>query len=110
MHRTETTFDGDEVISVITHDVSWSTVRAAEQLEMQLSSSVTGALERTSSCRQHGVTFAKLYETYLRIMQRPTTPPTHFRHVLLSDGDDQEKTSAGNRVPHQSPRQTVRAA
>ena len=28
MHRTETTFDGDEVISVITHDVSWSTVRA----------------------------------------------------------------------------------
>ena len=29
MHRTETTFDGDEVISVITHDVSWSTVRAA---------------------------------------------------------------------------------
>jgi len=28
MYRTETTFDGDEVISVITHDVSWPTVRA----------------------------------------------------------------------------------
>jgi len=27
MYRTETTFDGDEVISVITHDVSWETVR-----------------------------------------------------------------------------------
>ena len=27
MHRTETTFDGDEVIEVITHDVSWETVR-----------------------------------------------------------------------------------
>jgi len=29
MYRTETVFDGDEVISVITHDVSWPTVRAA---------------------------------------------------------------------------------
>jgi len=27
MYRTETTFDGDEVIEVITHDVSWETVR-----------------------------------------------------------------------------------
>ena len=28
MHRTETTFDGDEVIEVVTRDVSWFTVRA----------------------------------------------------------------------------------
>ena len=27
MYRTETVFDGDEVIRVITHDVSWKTVR-----------------------------------------------------------------------------------
>ncbi len=27
MHRTETVFDGEEVIEVITHDVSWAQVR-----------------------------------------------------------------------------------
>ena len=40
----------------------------SELLEIMLSPIATGALERMSSCRQPGVTFAKLFEISLKIM------------------------------------------
>jgi len=47
----------------------------------------TGELSRIEFCLQPGRSTARLFEISPRIMQRPTTPQTHFQH-LLSDGDD----------------------
>lgn len=63
--------------------------RLFEESAIKLSRIQTGELSRIEFCLQPGKSTARLYATSPRIMQRPTMPPTHGRH-LLSDVDDQE--------------------